>query len=261
MADEGARRSGRVQSVERASALLRAVASAACPRDTTVRELAEACGLHRATAWRILTTLEADGLVRQDRVTGQWAIGPGLLDLVGAYDTDTLVRDAGPVLEQLARDTGETAAIAFPAAGRLRYVEEVEPASIVSVHWKGRTVPLHATSTGKALLAYAGDDFVDSALRMPLEGFTPTTITDPAELRAVIGEDRARGYSVCRGEYEVTAYGVSSAVLDRSGRPLAVLSIWGPRHRLPEERFAELGELVVEGATALSRPRSGASAD
>lgn len=252
MADEGTRRSGRVQSVERAAALLRAVASTAHPRDSVVSALAARCGLNRATAWRLLTTLEADGLVACDRDTGRWSIGPGLIHLVGAYDADQLVRDAGPVLAELAAKTGETAAIAVPTSGRLRYAEEVESPSIVAVHWKGRTVPLHATSTGKAYLAFAGTDYVESALRMPLVRHTATTITDPEALRAELGLTRGRGYAVCRGEFEESAYGVSAPVLDRAGRPLAVLSIWGPGHRLTEDRFTELGELAADAAARLS---------
>lgn len=252
MASAGARRSGRVQSVERAAALLRAVASSAHPRESVVTALAARCGLNRATAWRILTTLEAEGLVSCDRDTGRWAIAGALVQLVGAYDSAALVRQAGPTLAELADKSGETAAFALPSSGRLRYAEEVESPSIVAVHWKGRTVPLHATSTGKALLAFSGDDYVESALRMPLVRHTATTITDPDELRAELGVTRGRGYATCRGEYEESAYGVSSPVLDRSGRPLAVLSIWGPRHRVPEERFAELGELAADAAARLS---------
>jgi len=252
MTDVSARRSGRVQSVERAAALLRAVATSATPQEAVVTAIAARCGLNRATAWRILTTLEDEGFVTHDRDSGRWAVGTGLLHLIGAYDAGALVREAGPTLAELADKTGETAAIAVPTSGRLRYAEEAESPSIVSVHWKGRTVPLHATSTGKAYLAFAGDDYVESALRMPLDRYTATTVTDVDELRAELGLTRGRGYALCRGEYEESACGVSSPVLDRAGRPLAVLSIWGPRHRIPEERFAELGELTADAAVRLS---------
>lgn len=252
MVEEGPRRSGRVQSVERAVALLRAVSTAAHPRETVVSALASRCGLNRATTWRILTTLEHDGLVSRDRDTGRWSIGPGLAQLIGSHDAGALVRDAAPTLTELADKSGETAAIALPSGGRLRYADEVTAPSIVAVHWKERSVPLHATSTGKAYLAFAADEYVESALRAPLEQHTPTTVTDPDELRAELGVTRGRGYSTCRGEYEVSAYGVSSPILDRAGRPVAVLSIWGPRHRLPEERFDELGELLVDAAARLT---------
>src|SRR4051812_37942793 len=67
--------SSRVQSVDRAVDLLRAVA-AASGGDASVATLARHAGLNRATAWRILTTLEAQGMVSRDRHTGWYAIGP-----------------------------------------------------------------------------------------------------------------------------------------------------------------------------------------
>ncbi len=72
--------SSRVQSVDRAVSLLRAVADAGSAGAATVA-LGDACGLNRATAWRILTTLEAHGLVVSDRATGHWTLGPGLVDI------------------------------------------------------------------------------------------------------------------------------------------------------------------------------------
>jgi DNA-binding IclR family transcriptional regulator len=51
--------SGTVQAVERAAALLKAVANA--PQPATVPELARACGLNRSTAWRLLATLGPSG--------------------------------------------------------------------------------------------------------------------------------------------------------------------------------------------------------
>src|SRR4029453_2342177 len=61
-----------------------------------------------------------------------------------------------------------------------------------------------------------------------LARYTPTTITSRAKLRAELELTREQGFGVCRGEYESSAWGVSAPVLDSSGRPLAVLSIWAP---------------------------------
>ena len=65
---------GRVQSVERALALLDAIADAS-PRGSTVAELALACGINRATAWRLLATLEGRGLVDRDPATSRYQVG------------------------------------------------------------------------------------------------------------------------------------------------------------------------------------------
>ena len=251
---DAGRRSGRVQSVDRAVALLRAVARSSSPGDATVAALAVRCGLNRATAWRILTTLEAESMVACDRRTGQWQIGVGLVELAGTTGVDSLVRAAQPVLERVSLQTGETAALAVFRADRLTYLDEVAPTSVVAASWKGRTVPVHATSTGKVLLAFLPAESARRLLGPRLKRYTATTVTDRHALDAELDETRRRGYGVCRGEYEPSAYGVSAPVLDSHGHPLAVVSVWGPGSRLTQERFEALGEVVRDAADTIARP-------
>ncbi|WP_084653603.1 IclR family transcriptional regulator [Nocardioides insulae] len=248
-----ARRTGRVQSVDRAVALLRAVARSS-GREATVAALAAQCGLNRATAWRILTTLEAEKLVVCERRTGEWSIGMGLIELAGAGGVDALIRRAHATLERLALQTGETAALAVVRSGKLTYVDEVAPPAVVAASWRGRVVPLHATSTGKALLSALPADTAGRMVGDHLHRFTSTTITDPTTLRAELDLTHSRGYGVCRGEFEPSAYGVSAPVLDAVGHPIALVSLWGPGDRLTENRFDTLGELVVEAAASLTGP-------
>jgi len=87
------------------------------------------------------------------------------------------------------------------------------------------------------------------AIRLP-EGEKQTL----AALDEQLAQVRLRGYATCRGEYESSAWGVSAPVVDRSGRLVAVLSIWGPGSRVTEERFDVLGPLVhTTAATLLDR--------
>jgi DNA-binding IclR family transcriptional regulator len=237
----------RVQSVDRAVDLLLAVAAAA-PREATAPALARACGLNRATAWRLLKTLQARGLVALDAATGRYAIGLTTLELGNAAGPDALVAVAHPVLERTCDRTGETASLAVPGMGGLAYVDEVTPPAVLSASWLSRSVPVHATSTGKALLAFLPAEQVRQVLTSGLTRFTDTTITEPDALVAELAMTRSRGYGVCAGELEASLYGVSAPVLDRNRRPLAVLSIWGPRDRVPAERFDELGAVAVRAA-------------
>jgi DNA-binding IclR family transcriptional regulator len=245
-------RSTRVQSVDRAVALLRAVA-AASGSNSTVTALAATCGLNRATAWRILTTLEGHGMVVADRATGRFRIGFGVVELAGAAGVDALVRAAHLTLERVCRQAGETAALAVLDGPALKYVDEVAPTAIVAATWRGREVPLHATSTGKALLAFCEPAEVERMTGPKLERFTKTTITSRTKLRAELALTHERGYGVCRGEYESSAWGVSAPVLDSSRRPLAILSIWGPANRVTDARFEALGVLARDAASSISR--------
>jgi DNA-binding IclR family transcriptional regulator len=240
--------SGRVQSVDRALRLLGGVAAAA-PRGETVAELAASCHLNRATAWRLLGTLEAHQLVERDPVTNRYQIGLALMRMSAAAGYDGLVRRTHPILERVSAQTGETADLAVAGLQGVTYVGEVAPPSVLAVSWLAREVPLHATSTGKAFLAWLPRHEAVGLLETPLRGFTDTTVTDLERLLVELSETRERGYAQCAGELEPTLFGVSAPVLDAHGdRPIAVFSIWGPVNRVPESRFPALGLVAIEAA-------------
>jgi DNA-binding IclR family transcriptional regulator len=239
-----------VQSVDRAVWLLRATADAGAAGSST-SALGEACGLNRATAWRILTTLESHGLVVSDRASGRWSLGPGLVDIARSAGSEVVLRDVHPVLERLAHQTGETAALAVVRQGVLTYVDDVAPTALVSTSWTGQQASLHATSAGKVLLAWSSEEELARLLPRRLKRFTSTTITARAALHADLELTRKRGYSTCYGEFDPSVWGVSAPVLDGTGRLLAVLSIWGPSPRVAAERFPTLGAIASEAARRL----------
>jgi DNA-binding IclR family transcriptional regulator len=239
---------GGVQSVQRAAALLEAIAGSVEPR--TAPELAELCGLNRSTAWRILATLEEEGLV--EREANRYSIGRAVARLAAAA-TDALPRAAHPHLEELSRATGETVSLAVPRRLQLVYVDQVQAPHVMAADWLGRAVPLHATSTGKALLATLPPEELDAALTQSLPQFTDRTITDPAELRAELERTRRRGYAVSRGELETGLWGASAPVLDRAGRALAVVSVWGAEARLKPKGLDELGRQAAATGAAVPR--------
>ncbi|TCP56467.1 IclR family transcriptional regulator [Tamaricihabitans halophyticus] len=241
----------RVQSVDRAVALLGAV-SAAAPEGKPAAELAADCGLNRATAWRLLATLEHHGLVERDPLTNRYAIGFEVARLATTASVAGLIRRAHDVLEQLCVETGETANIAVAQRLGLTYVDEVAPPLVLSARWLGRQVPVHATSAGKALLAWLPETEVDAMLTGPLVEYTATTRTNTDTLRTELAQIRAQGYSVSVGEMESQLNGVAAPVLDTRQRPIAVLSVWGPQDRVSEERFPELAARLVTAATEIS---------
>lgn len=246
-----AERATTVQSVHRAIALLRAVAEASARRRLSVTEAAAAVGLNRATAWRLLVTLQQEGLVTVDR-DGRYGIGYTAVEIAGAADLSALIRSASGALTELSRQTGETAALAIAEADAPRYVDETSPGtSVVSASWLGRNVAWHATSTGKAILAFSTHQFTERILKRGLERFTENTVTDPDQLRAELAAVREHGYAVCRGELDVDAWGVSAPIFDSQQRTIAVISIWGPGARITEERFPALGRLVRQAASSL----------
>ncbi len=239
-----------VQSVERAIALLEAVADGA-PQGETLADLAATCGLNRATSWRLLSTLEAHGLVHASGEIHRYQLGMAIARLASSGSMLGVHRTAEAVLRRLSDDSGETANLAVSRPAGLTYVAEAAPPRVLAASWLGRTSPLHATSAGKVFLAWLNPAERDDVLVDPLPSFTQSTIVSREALATELAMVREQGYAVSRGELEPTLYGVSATVLDARGHAFAVVSVWGPRSRLPLERFAELGALVIEAAAEI----------
>jgi DNA-binding IclR family transcriptional regulator len=225
----------RVQSVARAAELLKALDTPA-----TVFDLADRTGLNRSTAWRLLATLEDSGLVERDPATGRYAVGYALVALAAGAGHEPLVRRAHAALRALAVACEETVSLAVPHALQLVYVDQVQAPHVMAANWLGRPTPLHATSTGKAFLAWLAPDDLGAALPGRLQRFTDTTITTRAALRAELADVRARGYAVSRGELEPALWGVSAPVL-AEGRAVAVVSVWGTEARIRAPGLDALG--------------------
>jgi DNA-binding IclR family transcriptional regulator len=250
-----ARAPGRIQSIDRAAALLRAVAAATGPQ-ASASALAETVGLNRTTTWRILSTLEQQRLVAFDRTSGWYSLGFELIDLAGQAVSKSLAQSARAVLHQVAAQTGETAALAVMRDGGLTYVAEATAGAVVSAGWLDRQVSMHATSTGKVFLAHSDRADLRSLLRLRRGGrlprYTPSTITSLSRLNEELALIRESGFAACRGEFESSAWGVSAPVLDLAGRPVAVISVWGPSERLTEDRFEALGAIAIAGAAEIA---------
>jgi len=239
---------GRVQSLDRAVALVHAVADSA-PLGETAAVLAQRCGLNRATAWRLLATLEHHGVLERDPASNRYTVGLTIDRWAAAAGVDGLVRRAHDTIAALSAQTGETANLAVPRQFGLTYVDEAVPSAVLSARWLGWQAPLHATSTGKAFLAGLAWEEVDTLLPEELTRYTDKTIVERERLRAELDVVRERGYGLSIGEMETNLYGVSAAVLDRRHRPMAVVSVWGPlTAETTPERFGELGALAVKAA-------------
>ena len=124
-----------------------------------VTEIAGELGVHKSTAFRLVTTLEAHRLVEQTTDRGRYRLGVGVLRLAGATTARLdLVQEARPVCRQLAADTGETVNIAVLSESSALYLDQVAGSSALQPHnWVGQHIPLHATSNGKVLLSGLDD--------------------------------------------------------------------------------------------------------
>jgi DNA-binding IclR family transcriptional regulator len=240
----------RVQAVERALLLLEEVAASPVP--PTAPELAQRAGINRATAWRLLNTLEYFDLVERDPHSGRYSVSYGTVRLSLASGTPALIRRAHPVLEKLAADTDGSVFLEVATRGRLIVLDEARPASPVQVDLAGMEIPLHCGSVGKLYLASLPDDERERYLALPLSRPTRYTITDPAVLRGQLEECRRSGVAVNYKEHQEEWCGITAAVRDRGGRDLAYLNVTLPTYRWTQQALAGLAASLREAAAEIA---------
>jgi DNA-binding IclR family transcriptional regulator len=190
----------------------------------------------------LLGTLDRHGLLERDPVTQRYGLGHVLLRIAATGDHDAILRRARPVLERLAASSGEAVNLALARRVSLVYVDQVDPPQVMAPNWLGRHVPLHATSSGKAFLAWLPEPERAALLPQRLERYTGSTITDRRRLDEELACVRRAGHALSVGELEDGLNGASAPVLSEQDRPLAVVSVWGPAHRLPAGRLPAMGE-------------------
>jgi sugar lactone lactonase YvrE/DNA-binding IclR family transcriptional regulator len=237
------------------------------PEPLRFAELLKASGLPKPTFARILRTLIAYGLVRQDEASGTYVLGQRFLEMSHrVWDSFDLVSAALPELQRLAAELGETAALCRLDGIMVQYLAERSDDGLAVRVEVGRRVPLHCTAGGKALLAFQ-DPAMGRALmeRLTLDGFTRQTLTTPETLQADLTLTRARGYAVSYEEHLAGVNSVAAPVMGRDNTPIGALVVLGPSSRLDASNIHPAGRELIgaarritgaAGAVAItSRPR------
>jgi DNA-binding IclR family transcriptional regulator len=220
-----------------------------------VTEIALELGVHKSTAFRLVSVLEARGLVEQNAERGKYRLGLGVLRLAGATTARfDVTRQGRPVIEELARDVDETINLAILSGHDALYLDQVAGSSALQLHnWVGRRIPLHCTSNGKVLIAYLPEHRQLELLDSPLTRFTDNTVTDVDVLLADLAVVRERGYATAFEEFELGLVAVAAPIRDLTGNVVASLSASGPVFRIPPERVPELAEATRGAADEVSR--------
>ena len=193
--------------------------------------LAARCDINRATAWRLLGhpggARPGRARPRDEPVQRRPRAAPAL--------RRGRVRRPGPARPARSsnasrRRPARPPTSPWPAQHGVTYVGEVAPPSVLAISWLAREVPLHATSTGKAYLAWLPPDEVARHAREPAAAASPTPPSPTSsELLDELARTRERGYAECAGELEPTLYGVSAPVLGASTAGRSPCSASGAR--------------------------------
>jgi len=220
-----------------------------------VTEISNNLGISKAVVHRILNTLRSQGYITIDPATRRYMLGPAALELGLAFLRHVDARDiAGPMLKELSAKTQETATLSIRSGTHRLYVDQVTPTREVKMTVVlGRSFPLHAGGSSKAILAHLGTEEINAYISEgALESLTESTITDPDRLLEDLAHIRELGYASSVSERQAGAASVAAPIFDHSGGPVAAISLCGPAERFQDEA-EEAAALIVAAGRQLSK--------
>lgn len=223
-------------------------------------EISKLTGMDKATVHRSLQALCDAGMLEQFGEQRAYRVGPEVLRLANVREAAVpLTESAKLMLAELCQFAGETTHFSVLRNKRLvRAAHKYSRNHAMGVMMGGAdSHPIHATSSGLAILAFSNDAFINDILTSDLKQYTAKTLTDEVSLRKAIARVRKLGFSESNGAFEEGIHSFSAPVFDSSARPFAALSIAAPSSRVKSEHRKAYPESVVQAALQLTNQIGG----
>jgi IclR family transcriptional regulator, KDG regulon repressor len=218
-------------------------------------DLSKRVGLHNSTTFHLVKTLVSLGYVRQMPDSKRYRIGRPLFALAAsALDEVEMVSLATPILEDLSRETGESAHFSVRMDDAVVVLARTGGRGAFQLNDRAGAVrPAHCTALGKIMLAALPvDQFERYLTRADLKAFTPKSITAVEPLRREVAEVRRTGLAIDDGEFDAEVRCVAVPVRDFSGQAIGAIGVSGPVWRLSIEALQKRARVVRAAADRLS---------
>jgi IclR family transcriptional regulator, KDG regulon repressor len=220
-----------------------------------ISDLAKELELGKSTVSRLMSTLASEGFVEKNPDNQRYHLGLSILSLASVCTSNFEIhKEAMPVLHELVEKTGETSHLAILDSLDVIYLHKVESKHHVRAFTHiGKRNPAYATSSGKVLLAFNDDHFVERTIEKGLEPFTNKTITDPNTLLKALNDIREKGYALSIEEIFEGVVSIASPVRDYTGQVIASVNIVGPIQRVNDHTIPLHIKRVVEAGKQISK--------
>lgn len=218
--------------------------------------LARKAGMDKATTLRLLRAMKERGFIEQDAKSRRYRLGASLLRLARMrVATVPGVDVTAPVLQSLAEETGQTALVALAAGDSLAVVLVAHGSGEASASVTlGQKLPLHATASGIAYLAFAPRGAFKEAMRTPLHRFTDMTPTDPGDVQRLVETARSGGVgSVDRG-FQPDLVDLAAPLFDATGHARGAVAVVTPlSHMSLNARHDQSARLILAAKACAER--------
>lgn len=244
---------GRIQSIERAIAILETVANR--PEGVTLAEVSVELGLHTSTTFHLIRTLASLGIVEQ-LDNKRYRVGSRLFMLAASSMTETaMLTQATPILEALSRDTGDAAHLAIRSRHEIVVIAKTAATGMLQLSGRtGTTRPAHCTAIGKVLLSEVSPETLDDLIdQLDFHRYTDKTITTREALLSELAAIRTSGigYDLCELDDEIKC--VAMPVRDFARRCAGAIGISGPIWRMGPAAMKKKTAILRDAADELSR--------
>lgn len=226
--------------------------------DRTVQSAAEIgrrAGLPSSTAHRIVAELVSSGMLERDEA-GRVRLGLRLWGLAQRGSRALRLREVAlPHMERVQARLREHTQLAVIEQDAALFVERLShPSAVSNITRIAGRLPLHASSSGLVLLAYADEGLRRRVLAGPLAAVGPETVTDPDALATLLRRIASDGLAVAPGSIEGVATGIAVPVRDgREGPVVAALSAVIPRGAPTAGAIDELRAAAIRVSSELPR--------
>ena len=223
-------------------------------------EFVKLTGRDKATVHRHLVELEANGFLEQHPETRAYRLGSAILRLSAVRETGIPFRAVvRPVVTELAEAVGELSHASLLQGDVLSPVCHHDP----MVHGtqvffdESELLPLHATASGHAVLAFSDPALLDRVLAGKLEGYTPSTPTDPGYLRSAVDEARRVGISRIHRTFDDEVSSQGAPIFGPDGQVIGALSVAVPVTRATPDKLDMIRDALFEAAGRITQSLGG----
>lgn len=218
-----------------------------------VRELANKTGYNKSTTYRLLSTLVSLNVIHQNE-NEKYCLGSKLFELgnrVSLYQS--LITATNSPIKSVALEIQETVLLGILKEEQVFYVNKADSLQGLKISTSiGSYQPIHATASGKLLLAFSSIEKQETYLKNnSLTKYTQKTITKKSELKEKLNSIREQGYSLDLEEFELGLICIAIPIFNKKGNAIACISASGPSSRFKLENVQGYISILQKGATLI----------